>query len=136
MDAQEEPGNAAAFSAAPVGQPLRISVHSQARLRVITLAGAVQLDQAAELRNRLVAAVEPHAPDLIIDLSELAFMGSTGLSALLAARSEALRHGGRVHLVAPRPAIAGLLRVVRLDRLFPIHDRLTDALKALGQTAE
>ena len=133
MDAQEKPPDPAVRARPPVEPPLRVSVRREKGVPVVALAGTVQLDEYAALQARLLAAIEPGCPDLILDLSELEFMGSPGLTAMLAARNAAAGHGGHVHLAGPRPAIGELLRIARLDRVFSIHDTVADALRATGQ---
>ena len=58
--------------------------------RVLFLAGELDLANAAELRERLRTL---EREDLMVDLSGVAFMDSTGLAALLQARLAAQRHG-------------------------------------------
>lgn len=60
------------------------------------------------------------APELVIDLSGVAFMGSSGLASLLKASRRAERLGGRLVLRAPSQAVLDLLDMTRLRDRFTV----------------
>ena len=64
---------------------------------------------------------------LAIDLSALASIDSTGLSALINLVTRARLSQGRVILVAPTPLVSGVLNVTRLDSWFEVCDTLDAA---------
>ncbi len=55
---------------------------------------------------------------LVVDLRDVRFMASTGISVLLRANAEARRCGGRVDLVNAQPPVARLLELTGVDELF------------------
>lgn len=57
---------------------------------------------------------------LIIDLSQVSFIGATGLSMLIKARGTAARYGTAVKLRSPSPPAARPLEITGLDRLFDV----------------
>jgi exopolysaccharide biosynthesis WecB/TagA/CpsF family protein/anti-anti-sigma factor len=69
---------------------------------------------------------------LALDLSQVTFMDSTGLGALLSGFRGAVRRGGGLALVRPAPAVQRLLAAVKLDRLLTVVDDPSDAPRALG----
>jgi anti-sigma B factor antagonist len=56
--------------------------------------------------------------DLLLDLSGLDCVDPAGLIRLLELRRKALRRGGRVRLLYPRPSVARVLDVTGLDVVF------------------
>jgi N-acetylglucosaminyldiphosphoundecaprenol N-acetyl-beta-D-mannosaminyltransferase len=64
---------------------------------------------------------------LVVDLSQLEFLDSTAMGALVALANQARAAGGALYLVAVPKAVADLLALVRLDRFFEI---LPDAAAA------
>ena len=66
---------------------------------------------------------------LIVDMTEVQFCDSSGLSALLIADRTMREHGGSVHLVHVHKKVLDLMKISQLDRVFTINSRVEDALK-------
>jgi anti-anti-sigma factor len=98
----------------------------------VRLRGELDLSRTLlfEEELRAVEAVEPRA--IVIDLSELSFVDSSGLARLFAARRRALRGGWRLLLVEGPEAIRHLLSLTALDRVLQIVPAPEDALVALA----
>lgn len=73
----------------PVPGPLRIESHRNGDTTRISLDGELDLASAPELERELREAEESSPARIVIDLSGLGFMDSTGLQALLRARERA-----------------------------------------------
>ena len=73
-------------------------------------------------------AAERGQRELIIDLTRLEFLDSTGLGALIGAHKRAKEGGGRVSLVVQEGQILRLLRITGLLGVFPVYSTLDDAL--------
>lgn len=58
---------------------------------------------------------------LLLDLAGLRFCDSSGISALLSARSLAIEQGGHIALAAVPANTARILGIVGLDQVFTIH---------------
>jgi anti-anti-sigma factor len=81
----------------------------------------------------LEAAIAEHvaaAPCLVIDLSEVSFFGSLGLSALLRATTLAADRGTRLLLVTGQ-RVRRTMEVTQTAELFVMHDSVEDALNSL-----
>ena len=69
-----------------------------------------------------VAGGPDRPPDLLIDLAEVEFCDSSGLSALLIADRKMKEHGGSVRLLNVHKKVSALLRISMLDRIFEIEE--------------
>ena len=86
---------------------------------------------ASELKAEFLILCKPKvAYKLIVDMSEVQFCDSSGLSALLIADRTMRAHGGTVHLVNVREKVMDLMRISQLDRLFTINKKIEEAIKA------
>ncbi|MEK6571323.1 MAG: STAS domain-containing protein [Bacteroidota bacterium] len=85
---------------------------------------------SAELKGEFLILCRPKLHDLIIDLSEVDFCDSSGLSALLIAERRMRDNGGVVKLVGLRKKVFDLIKISQLDRVFKIHSTVPEALKA------
>lgn len=77
---------------------------------------------APGLSQRLQAAVDAGHRALVIDLSEVEFIDSTGLSVLLSVLRRVTQANGRLALVCANPTVLRLFHVTSLDRTFDIFD--------------
>jgi anti-sigma B factor antagonist len=67
---------------------------------------------------------------IVLDLGEVAFIDSQGLSALISALKTLRSEGGDLKLVNVPEPIRVVLRITRLARVFETHDRIETALGA------
>jgi len=82
------------------------------------------------LRAQLVAIAETD-DNLIIDLSELRYIDSSGAKALLDANRTYTRTGRRLGLAAPSPMTRRILKILGLETVLPIFATVEAALEAL-----
>ena len=87
---------------------------------------------AAKLARALhTAASEYRTPCLVIDMTHLDFLDSTGLGVLIHVQNRAQALGESMVLVHPPPLVRKLLLGTQLSRLFTAYETLDDALAAL-----
>jgi anti-sigma B factor antagonist len=84
------------------------------------VAGEIDLLAEPSLQHHLSEVFTNPPPCLIIDLSQVSFMGATGLSVLLRARHTATQHGTTLKLRSPSRRATRPLQITGLDRLFEI----------------
>ncbi|MEU9079558.1 STAS domain-containing protein [Kitasatospora sp. NPDC004745] len=87
---------------------------------VVRAGGEIDLDTAPSLRRALAAALESHR-EVVLDLSEVTFMDCAGLGALVRARNQADRCGGRLSLRGARHRVARLLELTGLHRRLAVE---------------
>ena len=77
---------------------------------------------SSELKGEFLILCKPKLETLIVDLSEVEFCDSSGLSALLIAERKMKEHGGKVKLINVHKKVSGLLKISMLDRVFDIQE--------------
>jgi anti-sigma B factor antagonist len=97
----------------------RLEVRSEGRATVIAVSGELDLASSPALQEELDRVASSDSKLLIIDLRELDFMDSTGLSVLVRAHQRAEEHGRQLAMVK------GPQQVQRLLSLTGVGDRLT-----------
>jgi len=80
-------------------------------------------------------AAEQSSPRFILDLQIVEVMDSACIGAMVEMQGQLQDKGGRIALVNPSEHIAYLLRLTRLDRLFPISRDVMTAIAQLEQAA-
>ncbi|WP_334142554.1 STAS domain-containing protein [Rhabdothermincola sp.] len=70
-------------------------------------------------------------PRLLIDLSEVPFMDSAGLGALIGGIRRAREADGEVTVACSRPTLTRLLHTTGFDRIVPVTETVDEAVDAL-----
>ncbi|GAA4040733.1 anti-sigma B factor antagonist [Nonomuraea soli] len=99
---------------------------------VVALEGEVDLDSVDRLRERLDGIVAIDGPCLIVDLTGVRFIDTTGLGMFVRFLDGVRRRGGSLALVAPRGQPLRVFSRTNLARLFPIYDSVSDAVAGAG----
>lgn len=97
---------------------------------VLTASGALDLLTTPRLQDAIdVAATK--APDaILVDLSELEFLASAGMNALVAAHHK-ITPSARFAVVADGAATARPLKLLGIDKVVALYPAVSDALQAL-----
>lgn len=94
---------------------------------VIGLNGRLDAAAAPEVQKCLEEAFAGGSTNLVVDLSKVSFIDSTGLGTLVSGLKAARRAEGDVRLVAPNSQVRKLLQLTTLDRVFRVSDSLAEA---------
>jgi len=68
---------------------------------------------------------------LLIDLTNVSFLGSMGLRSIVVPAKAISRRGGKVALLAPIPMVEEVLKASRIDEIIPIFHNLESAVASL-----
>jgi anti-sigma B factor antagonist len=91
------------------------------RHALVMLAGELDTSNVAQLYEELAGLIREGVRHIAIDLAELQFVDSTGLSALVAAHKRAEALGGELILPSPNRDIRRLFEVTGIDTFFSIR---------------
>ena len=102
------------------------------RSTVVTAEGRVDSSNAAELDGTLKEIMNDGRYNIVLNLSQVNYMSSAGLRALVSALRECKKHRGDVRLSAPSERVAEVLDLAGLTvaeaPLFQVHDNDTAAV--------
>jgi anti-sigma B factor antagonist len=94
---------------------------------VVSFQGEVDLENSPTAREVLLDRVR-RGRDLVVDLSGVSYIDSSGIASLVEAFQEARKQGTRFALAAVSPSALRVFELARLDQVFAIHATLEDAL--------
>ena len=83
---------------------------------------------STELKEYLLHQLENDGKNLIVDLTEVRFIDSSGLGALLSGYKNANLRQGKLVLAGLQPRVQSMFELTRLHRVFRIYPSLQDAL--------
>jgi anti-sigma B factor antagonist len=92
------------------------------------LSGSLDVATSPTVRAALSDASERGNHRLVVDLTNVEFLDSTGLGALIGAQRRAKEVDGDVRLVVKEGQILRLLRITGLLKVFAVYPSLTAAL--------
>ena len=96
-------------------------------LAVVTAQGEIDVATAEPLRQALLAAEQEGARFVVVDLTLVDFLDSTGLGVLVGALRRLREGGGDLYLAVTHPHLLKVMRVTNLDRVFRVFDTVEEA---------
>ncbi|MER7495640.1 STAS domain-containing protein [Streptomyces pharetrae] len=118
-----------------VTDTLQLTVrYADDRTAVVSVAGDVDLHTASSLREQALTVVAEGVPHLVLDLAEVDFVDSTGLSTLIRVLQATQAAGGSLRLADVPDRLIRMVTMTGISQLMPIHTTVADALA--GQHAD
>ena len=96
---------------------------------VVAVAGELDLCSSHTLREALLAAADSGAASIVVDLSELSLIDSTGLGVLALLARRLTLASVDLAIVCPEGRVCGLLTQTGLDRAIPVYPTGGEALR-------
>ena len=110
---------------------MTIDVEDRAGVIVLHIKGDIGLDDGVDLLETSIEVLERSSAGIVFDLSQVPFVGSSGLGDLVKLVAQANTHEQRVILAKPSPFVKGLFQTTKLDTFFEICPTLEEALQRL-----
>ena len=95
---------------------------------IISLVGEIDMKCSAELRAKFVELFRPKPAVLVIDMTNVEFMDSSGLAILVEVLKWSRQNDSKLKLVGMVQAVRSVFEISRLDSIFQIHDTVEEAL--------
>jgi anti-sigma B factor antagonist len=123
-----------------MSNPLRLGIDVQrvSGYPVLSVSGEIDIYTAPLFKQAVVRLVTEGNNEVIIDLTNVTFMDSSGFGTLLGATRRLRPSGGGLFLAGPNSTIQRMLRLTRLDtimRIFETPQQAADALSGARQAA-
>jgi anti-sigma B factor antagonist len=99
---------------------------------VLSAVGEIDHDSCALLLAVVDEAIARGRVQLVVDLAEVTFCDSGGLSALVDAHRRADARGGGLRLAAAQPRVLAVLQATNLDRYLSLYASVDEATGDLG----
>lgn len=107
-----------------------IKIETEDDTVIVELVGHIDEIAADVLSSKLDETFEAEPSKIIFDLSEVYYMGSSGLGQIMRAYRQTKEKGEKnVRIVNPQPLIKDLFRLTKLDKILHIFPTMEDALK-------
>ncbi len=98
---------------------------------VLEVGGEVELANAPQLRSELLGIGDVEHPRIVVDLSQVTFIDSTGIGVLVGAIKRVRERQGELALVCPQPRVRRIFEITGLLRALSIFETRDAALHSL-----
>jgi anti-anti-sigma factor len=93
---------------------------------LVSVGGEVDLDTASQLGEHALEAIRDVSSHLVLDLSGVTFMDSTGLKVLLSIQRRVDLAAGSLAVVGTTRSVRRILTLTGLDQTFALYDTLDE----------
>jgi anti-sigma B factor antagonist len=107
----------------------RCEVREQDGFGVLAVSGEVDLSWSPDLRRDILAQLEAGKP-VLVDLSQVTYIDSSGIAGFVEGYQRAKALKLQFGLLSASEPVLSVLRLARLDRVFPMHADLAAAQAA------
>ena len=104
-----------------------IQIDHVSSFKVVRLSGDVDLHSSPKARLAIIDCLKRNMP-LLVDLSAVSYMDSSGVASLVEGYQLAKKQGLEFGLVAVALPAMNVLKLARLDKVFPIHASIAERL--------
>lgn len=109
-------------------RPLDIELTTLGSSALLKMHGSVRMADVDVMRAALEDLTDGKVTAIILDMSDLDFICSTGLGTIISGHLRMRHHEGRICLVAPKPFVMTLLETTRLTELFAVFATVEQAM--------
>ena len=95
---------------------------------ILTLAGEIDMKCSSELRAKFMELFKNKPAVLVVDMTEVEFMDSSGLAILVEALKWCRQNDSKLKLVGMVQTVRSVFEISRLDSIFQIYDTIEEAL--------
>lgn len=111
---------------------MTVDHEDRAGVRIVRLHGELGSAPSTAFLELVTSALATPGARIVVDLSDVPFMNSSGLGDLVRAAAQANIQEGRLILASPSPFVRGVLQASQLVRFFELAPTVNDALARLG----
>lgn len=109
-------------------QPVIRGVKHEGRAVVLELGGEIDMKCSAKVKDKFKEIYRDKPPVLVIDMTEVEFMDSSGLATLVGVLKWCRLNGSELRLAGLAKAVRNIFDICRLESIFQIYDSRAEAL--------
>jgi anti-sigma B factor antagonist len=113
---------------------MTVSTRNDPGCTVVEVSGDVDISTSPDLRAALAAVLAEDARAVVIDLSAVRFIDSTGLGVLVGVYTAMRNANGRLAVVNDYPAVLKVFSITALDEVLNIHPTLNAAVASVADS--
>ena len=112
---------------------IRVLARKNGDVSVLDCGGEVDLHSSTRLREALVRETNDHVPALLVNLTDVSYIDSSGIATLLEGLQLSKKAQTRLGLYGLRKNALDVLKLARLETVFPIFETEQEAVKKITE---
>ena len=112
---------------------MKVQIKSSApNVELVELSGELDFHSSPEVRAAFTAPVEKQLKKILIDLTKVGYIDSSGLATFVELFQKLKRHGGKLILFNLSPSVRSVFEIAKLDGIFKLAGSEKDALSLVS----
>jgi anti-sigma B factor antagonist len=111
---------------------MKIKIQDYNNVAVVELQGELDVDSVELLQKTITDIIAAHKTGVVLDMSDLEFIGSAGLGQLLRVRECCDKNKCQLRLAGVNEILRKVLEVTRLANEFECYAELAEAVKSFA----
>jgi len=108
---------------------VEVHIRNHERTAIIEVQGEVDLYTSPRMREAIIQAASVKTPTVVVDLSGVGYMDSSGVATLVEGLQLSRGYGGAFRLAGLGSAVREVFKFAKLEKVFEIY---SDAARALA----
>ncbi len=96
---------------------------------IVALSGELDVESSQKMKNDVRKKISSETSNIVIDLTNVNYVDSSGLGTLIALQKDARFNGGSLCIVGASQQIKRVMKMTNLDKLFQLYDKLDEVIK-------
>ena len=112
---------------------MKVKIDEKYQAAIISLSGnLIGGEDATLFRNKLYELVEAKKKNVVVDMTDVKFISSTGIGILISGFTTLKNTGGDLKLANITANVNSVLVITKLIQVFHIFDNVDEAVKSFG----
>lgn len=110
---------------------MKVSVRQRDGVTILDLKGKITIGSGdVEMRNAVHQAVQEGAKKVLVNLSEVTTIDSSGVGELVSCYTTATKNGAKLKLTHLPPKVQDILHITQLSTVFDVYETEDEAVRA------
>ena len=110
------------------GKGIHLRIEEYDRWQICFIAGSITAANNEYFSDLFISTLEKCNKDLILNLKDLEFIDSKGITAIILGKKLLSKSGFELHISNVPPAVASVFGITFLNRLIPIHADMSEII--------
>ncbi|MGQ9632186.1 MAG: STAS domain-containing protein [bacterium] len=106
---------------------MELNVVEDGDISILDVDGEVDVYYSSAIEEKIKDLIKQGRKKVIVDLSKVTYMDSSGLGVLVGSLKNLRKVGGSLKIAEINPAIANIFEITKLDSFFDIYKTLDEA---------
>lgn len=108
---------------------MNVTMNPVGNVAVVEISGRIDASNSKDFKEKFQSYLENYT-HFVFDMTELEFLDSTGLGAVISSLKNASEAGGDIAIANLQPKPKMLFEITRAHKIFSVHDDVESAIKS------